>query len=142
MTKVNTAPRLGKCLDCAVEFEHPGRRGEIPKRCPYHQGEWHRHRWRREPKDRRSTAQRKMNLKFRYNLTIEQWDEMFAKQGSVCAICKSDTPNGGNGWSTDHCHATGKVRGVLCVKCNRGLGCYNDNPELLRDAAAYLGEVI
>lgn len=54
-----------------------------------------------------------------YGITKEQWDAMFAAQGSCCAICKSIDPHGSKGWQTDHCHDTGKVRGILCADCNR-----------------------
>lgn len=54
-----------------------------------------------------------------YGITTAQWDEMFASQGSCCAICKSIDPHSTKGWQTDHCHDTGKVRGILCADCNR-----------------------
>jgi hypothetical protein len=75
-----------------------------------------------------------------YGLTPEKWDEMLAAQGGVCAICK------GPGWPdrfgrrfhVDHDHQTGRIRGLLCVSCNRALGFLLDDPERARAAAAYL----
>jgi hypothetical protein len=59
-----------------------------------------------------------------YGITSEQWDALFMAQGSVCAICSNDKPGHKNGWSTDHDHETGAVRGVLCHSCNVTLGYY------------------
>ena len=56
-----------------------------------------------------------------------------------CMICESTIPNGRN-FHVDHCKISGKVRGVLCGKCNPGLGYFNHNPKLLRLAAKYLEE--
>ena len=59
---------------------------------------------------------------------------MRERQKNVCGICK--TP--GKPLCVDHCHATGKVRGLLCRDCNLGLGNYKDNPVFTRAATAYL----
>lgn len=74
-------------------------------------------------------------LKYRYGITLEQHAAMIQAQGSKCAICASEfvgTPH------VDHCHATGKVRGMLCDRCNRGLGYFRDSPDALDQAAAYV----
>jgi hypothetical protein len=70
----------------------------------------------------------------RYGLKLEDYRALVKNQGNACAICKrSDRP-----LVVDHCHVTRKVRRLLCNKCNVGLGCFNDDPALLRAAAAYL----
>jgi hypothetical protein len=83
---------------------------------------------------------RKSVLKRRYNMTLEQFDALLASQGGVCAICRNP-PTDPRGFRphVDHDHATGKVRGVLCWKCNSGLGSFRDSPDLLAAAIAYLG---
>lgn len=70
-----------------------------------------------------------------YGLTSAQWDELFQSQGRMCAICKVERP-GCKQWQTDHCHRTGKVRGILCAKCNRTAG--NHDATYLRSVADYV----
>lgn len=74
----------------------------------------------------------------RFGITQAQWDTMFTSQGNRCAICKSSTTNVKRGWQVDHCHETGKVRGILCNVCNVGLGHFKDDPAALRAAAEYI----
>lgn len=81
---------------------------------------------------------RRRELQRKYGLTPEQWDQMFAQQGSRCAICGTTEPGSNHGWATDHCHASGRVRAILCAPCNLGLGLFKDNPNILRAAIDYL----
>lgn len=62
---------------------------------------------------------------------------IFEAQGLVCAICKR-TPATSKATHLDHCHITGRIRGVLCASCNKGLGHFRDDPSLVRTAAHYL----
>jgi len=73
-----------------------------------------------------------------YGLTGSEYEELAAYQNWVCAICgKKETSKRGN-LAVDHDHKTGKVRGLLCHKCNSGLGSFGDSPELLKSAINYL----
>lgn len=72
-----------------------------------------------------------------YGLTKQQFEELLAKQGGTCAGCDTSEP-GGRGWQVDHCHGTGRVRGILCSKCNTGIGLANDDPEVLGRWIEYL----
>ena len=76
---------------------------------------------------------RRSELKYKYGITPEQYDEMWKAQGEGCAICGSDRKP-----RIDHCHQTGRVRGILCDTCNRGLGMLGDNLETLRNVVQYL----
>jgi hypothetical protein len=74
----------------------------------------------------------------RYGLTDADYDALVEKQGGVCAICGQtdrDKP-----LSVDHDHIDGGVRGLLCFRCNMGLGLFGDMPTRLREAAQYLEE--
>lgn len=73
-----------------------------------------------------------------YGLTPEDYDTLLKKQRGRCAICRSDTPRAQRDWHVDHCHKTGKVRGLLCHKCNVGLGHFGDSVKLLGKAIEYL----
>jgi hypothetical protein len=80
---------------------------------------------------------RKSKLK-RYGLTPEDYRRMLEEQNGVCAICEKVTNFGLGILAVDHDHATGKVRALLCHKCNTGLGSFEDNELLLLRAAAYI----
>lgn len=76
---------------------------------------------------------------YRYGLKPGQYDALRAEQGGRCAICSATEPGGkAKRWAVDHCHVTGKVRGLLCVHCNMGIGQLGDDPARLRAAATYI----
>lgn len=83
------------------------------------------------------TRVRAGNLK-KYGITIADYERMLAEQGGVCAICRSKDPGPKGTFHIDHCHTTGRVRGLLCTRCNPGLGYFQDDPELLSSAISYL----
>lgn len=83
--------------------------------------------------------ERKSKFKNIYGITLEQYEQMLEAQGGGCAICNAKTPSARTKYfAVDHCHATSKVRGLLCTKCNRGLGLFNDRTDLLKLATNYL----
>ena len=92
--------------------------------------------WRKDNED----YVRDREYRKRFGITKAQYDALLSEQGGSCAICKS-TP-GRRRLDVDHCHLTGKVRGLLCETCNKTLGFFNDDPELLKAALKYLEEVI
>lgn len=75
-----------------------------------------------------------------YGITLDQLSEIYTKQGSNCLICGISEEATGRLLSIDHCHITGKIRGLLCNLCNVGLGNFKDNTELLEKAINYLNE--
>lgn len=78
----------------------------------------------------------------KYKITVEEYKELFEKQKGCCAICLQPGVfrlyTGTKGLGIDHCHVTGRVRGLLCRQCNVLLGYARDNPEILQRAAKYL----
>lgn len=100
----------GLCVVCAKPI------------LPPHQHCAHHARLRREEQIRRQ-----------YNLSALDFSLLFKAQGGKCAICLERQP-----LAVDHCHKSNLVRGLLCHKCNRGLGIFKDTPERLRRAADYL----
>jgi len=85
---------------------------------------------------RRLRDRRGESLKTRYGISIAQYNAMLEEQGGVCAICGEQPEE--ERLCVDHSHATGKIRGLLCRRCNSGLGCYNDELRLTMGASAYL----
>jgi hypothetical protein len=76
-------------------------------------------------------------LKYRYGITIEDYNEMLTLQVSGCSICGKTAKENGKALYVDHDHETGKVRGLLCYKCNTDLGTYETKKELFE---AYLNK--
>jgi hypothetical protein len=84
----------------------------------------------------RSKAYHKSYYKYeKYGITKEEFDRIQTAQLGECAICNKPIFQEGH---IDHCHATGKVRGILCGKCNKGLGLFDDNVIYLTNAIKYL----
>jgi len=73
-------------------------------------------------------------------LTPVDYQAMLDAQGGACAICRSKSNGKFKVFAVDHCHETNVVRGLLCSKCNRGIGLLRDSPEMLIAAAAYLSK--
>ncbi|WP_399495315.1 endonuclease VII domain-containing protein [Streptomyces sp. P9(2023)] len=73
------------------------------------------------------------HLKRSYGITEAERDEMIKEQVGVCCICLAAPAE-----HVDHCHETGRVRGVLCFSCNAALGQFKDRPDAMRRAAAYV----
>lgn len=78
----------------------------------------------------------------KYGITSAQFKRMIKNQSNKCAICKSTETTNIKGTikrlAVDHCHKTGKVRELLCDKCNRGIGYLKDNIKFLKSAIKYL----
>ena len=77
-------------------------------------------------------------LKLRYGLTYEEWEKMRETEGHKCMACGITEKEIGRVLDVDHCHTSGKARGVLCNKCNTALGHAYDNPKILRALADYI----
>lgn len=85
---------------------------------------------------------REGNLLRRYNISQTAYDTMLSNQGGVCKICRKTPKDNGRTLPVDHCHLTGKMRGLLCDVCNRSLGLLGDDVGRLLTASFYLMEYL
>ena len=105
--------------------------------------EYHRNRKRRltlDPEYREELTLKERDRGYRkLGSSLDEYEKMFKEQGGRCKICGTDKPGGKYGTlMLDHCHDTGRVRGLLCHGCNAGLGLIKDNPNTLRGMIKYL----
>jgi len=108
-------------------------------------GKEYRQRTKLERREYRQSNKDKINdviLKFKYGISLEKHNSMLALQNGVCKICHQPEIRKLHGKitkiSVDHDHLTGRVRGLLCSRCNLIIGKCKDDPILLRKAAEYL----
>src|SRR6201999_2384920 len=73
-----------------------------------------------------------------YGLEAGTYDKMLAAQNGRCAICGTNEPGGKGAFHVDHCHEIGHVRGLLCTRCNIGIGQLQHDEKILQQAMAYL----
>jgi len=90
--------------------------------------------WRQKNPDKYKDGQ----LKIKFGITLEIYNQMLLTQHKSCAICKKHESEFDQKFAVDHCHETGKIRGLLCGACNKGLGYFKDNTEFLKGAIIYL----
>lgn len=138
---------IKKCTKCFLEKEH-GLKSTWCRDCSK---EYQKYYWsvnkrikgikpkRNKTEEEMSKYYRERKLKKKYNLTEEEYNIMLENQNNRCAICKSESSlSTTKHFHIDHCHKTNIVRGLLCIKCNMGLGNFNDNIDYLETAINYL----
>jgi hypothetical protein len=138
-----------KCPRCSLwkrihtfhRFEaSPDGRQRVCRNCSAEQASAYR----KTPKGKaaRRKGARKFILRSYYGLTEEDYEAMHSAQSGLCAICKKPETSTRLGvlrrLSVDHDHITNKVRGLLCLPCNQGIGHLRDDPKLFEAAAAYI----
>jgi hypothetical protein len=152
--------RRGKCIECWLKEN--GRTPEQNKeyraknldRIRAYDRERAAPEWKKKEKAvydrvwRRLTAKELKNntLKRTFGITLDQYNSMLEQQRGLCAICfhpeKCKSISGGQkALSVDHCHKSGIVRGLLCDRCNRGMGLLRDDPSVLKNAINYLERI-
>jgi hypothetical protein len=98
-------------------------------------------RWRAKNPERVQEIGYKTRLKKNFGMTLEDYNEILESQNGKCLICES---SGRGGRSkrfqlfVDHCHKTGKVRGLLCMKCNSAIGYFDEDIARMKSAISYL----
>jgi len=122
---------MRNCLRCDSEIPQNKRRGAIY--CsPYCKKAW----WDEKNREKRRSKNAQNTRRWRHGITNEQYLEMLQDQNNSCLICLRNLKD--DDGCIDHCHSTGKIRGVLCNLCNLGLGFFQDDPERMIRAASYL----
>lgn len=94
-------------------------------------------RWREANKDEVKAKRSMANLK-QYGISSQTYQEMLLAQGGLCKVCQSPPDGRWGKLNVDHCHTTGNVRGLLCLRCNRAAGLLKDSPSIAARVAAYL----
>jgi hypothetical protein len=90
--------------------------------------------WRNNNRDRYRAGQ----LKAKFGITLETYNQMLAQQNERCLGCNKHQSELKINMAVDHCHGTGKIRGLLCDACNKAVGYMKDNPLVADNLAAYL----
>ena len=140
--KKSTDGYQNRCRSCASIKNKIWRQQNIDK-VKLNNGKWAknnperayegRKRWREQNLDRSKKVNKNSWLKRAYGITLDKYNEMLEFQQNKCKICNENKK-----LVVDHCHKTGKVRGLICDKCNVGLGRFNDDLNLILKAAEYL----
>lgn len=105
----------------------------MPYKDPEKNRAYHRKKWKQYSNKNKQKIRGK-NFQDRYGIGLEEYDAMKAQQDGKCGVCKESR----HVLYVDHCHSTGVVRGLLCQKCNTGIGMLRDSIKLLRSAVKYL----
>ncbi len=113
-----------RCKDCDKEYGYRGRVKHNDQRKLHYQRNREKH--------------RANSLYRRYGISIERYDELYQQQNGRCKICAIVSIDNYKRLAVDHDHITGEVRGLLCIKCNGGLGIFRDDISLLLKAVEYL----
>ena len=130
---------MKQCVTCKLTKEkncfhkHKGLADGLHKQCKICRKEYATRR-----KDIIASQQRKYKLKSTFGISSKQYDELLKEQNNLCAICNIHQSRLKRAMAVDHCHKTGKVRGLLCSNCNTGIGNLRDSIKLLERAIEYL----
>lgn len=116
--------RRNKCNSCQADYI---------QKYKSEQGERLKDKWRLASRKYLKGDKRRNKTLAKYGLKKEDYNKMFDEQEGRCKICNKELT-----LVVDHCHNTNKIRGLLCNGCNVGLGCFEDNIQLLENAIKYL----
>ena len=135
---------LKKCTDCKevkpiTEFYFVKRRMRwvYTAWCKVCTKQHHRE-WRIQNPEKARLSQKQTKLKSHYGLTLEAFNQRFGSHNGRCDVCRKTPTPKERALMIDHDHTSGSVRGLLCLSCNRGIGCFEDSSWLLVKAAIYL----
>jgi len=134
-------PERRRTTEKAWRHANPDKVKAIQKRyrdAHLEQGSPRSMKWNREHRGLVNKRAQACNFKRLFGISLEEKAKLLANQGGRCAICGAGELDKMGPWCLDHDHITGKVRGVLCRRCNMTLGSLGDNPAILRNMIAYL----
>ncbi len=150
LTQFSTAPSkpFGKdyrCKTCAAVKMREWRKNN-PEKHREHVSQWRRQNPKKVAEYARNFRQRNPEitadraLRDNYGIPIGTYATMFTDQNGKCGICGTTEPQRINAkrLAVDHCHDTGRIRGLLCHRCNSGIGYFNHDQKLLQAAIDYL----
>ncbi|AXH72004.1 MAG: recombination endonuclease VII [Podoviridae sp. ctbj_2] len=92
----------------------------------------------KKERDARKESLKDYQLQKKFGITLAKYAEMHKEQNGVCLICSQPERTPNRNLAVDHCHTTGKVRGLLCGHCNKGIGHFYDRIDLLNKSIEYL----
>lgn len=128
--------------------KRPGRPNGLQSKCKACQKRRYQGKYTADPEKHRARSRewarlhpeqkRKSKLKVRFNITLEEYNELFAEQKGCCFICDRYQSEFKVALGVDHCHVTSVIRGLLCKPCNMALGLFKDNIGALEKAIYYL----
>lgn len=87
-------------------------------------------------REKRLPKLRAAGVRHRHGIELSEYERMYKEQNGLCAICNGLPQR--EHLDIDHCHQSSKIRGLLCGKCNKGIGLFNDDIERLEQAVKYL----
>lgn len=130
------------CSKCKIEKPtiefHKDSNGKLGVRASCKTCDLERHRiYRRNNPTRYVDYVIEQNLR-RFNLTLEEYNEMLLEQNFKCAICKKEQNLCSRRFAVDHCHTTGKVRSLLCSNCNTALGLLKEDVVIVSSLLEYI----
>jgi hypothetical protein len=142
-----TPPKEKSCQKCTVVFQPFCGANKYCAACvPIAQREKRERAsigWKERNRDRMLLTYSTYHLRVNFGMTMEDYLRMVDAQGGKCVICQ-EVPVGGRGilrkLAVDHCHTTGRVRGLLCGNCNTALGLFRESPDRMLSAISYLKE--
>ncbi len=126
---------MKKCTKCNEDKDldqfslHPGAKDGRNTQCKTCRNTYHKQNY---DNDKRANR----GLKHKYNIDLQEYEVLKKKQKDKCAICWSEAK-----LFVDHCHETGQIRGLLCHKCNTGIGLLEESIGNLENAIAYLSKI-